>query len=115
MERFNEDNTMGYTEADLTKLNELADNLIGDDFTDQDLIKDLEERILRNYDAEKALNKMKNRRKYVVRSAVGYTVADNKKEALEILADDENARDVILTRAARGNYYHNRVKIIATK
>ncbi len=55
------------------------------------------------------------KRHYVVLKTCGYYEADNKKDAMEILRDDEFAVEVIHTRSWDGNYYHDRIKVVAGK
>ena len=50
---------------------------------------------------------------YVVLRTDGYYEAKNKKDALEYLRDTPDATHVIYTRAQEGNYYHDRVKVVA--
>jgi len=45
MKRFNENNTNGYSDKELEKLNEMADEMITDNMSD-DEVKNIEEKIL---------------------------------------------------------------------
>ena len=55
------------------------------------------------------------KRHYVVLQTDGYYEADDKKDALKYLKDTITATHVIHTRSTDGNYYHDRVKVIAEK
>ena len=53
------------------------------------------------------------KRHYVVLRIDGYYDAKNKKDALRYLETTIEAIYVIHTRSTEGNYYHNRIKIVA--
>ena len=55
------------------------------------------------------------KRKYVVIMFRGYYIAENKKDAINFLLSCIDDAYIIHTRSQEGNYYHNRVKIIADK
>ena len=55
------------------------------------------------------------KKQYVVRMINGYYQAENKKDAIEFLNENDTACDVIYTASSEGNYYHNRVNVIASK
>lgn len=52
---------------------------------------------------------------YVVRASNGFTVCNNKKEAIEILLEDHKATDIIQTQSNDESYYHDNVNIIGKK
>ncbi|MFX0141885.1 MAG: hypothetical protein ACFFDN_50075 [Candidatus Hodarchaeota archaeon] len=55
------------------------------------------------------------KRHYVVRLSNGYYEAKNKKDAFEELKNNDLADDVVYTTCVDGNYYHNRINVIASK
>lgn len=55
------------------------------------------------------------KRHYVVMQPNGYYEAKNKIDALAFMAENARSTHVIYTGSQCGNYYHNRIKTIATK
>jgi len=52
-------------------------------------------------------------KKYVVLMVNGYYIAQNKKDAMREYNNNDIAYKVIYTKSAKGNYYHNKIKVIA--